>query len=83
MLVLTVCACTSAPKGCTIEGKVRDGSYEGKQVYLQHTLTRETYDSTAVKDGAFRFTLGEASPEVSLLVLKALAMTCSPLHFPW
>ena len=82
MLVLTVCACTSAPKGCTIEGKVRDGSYEGKQVYLQHTLTRETYDSTAVKDGAFRFTLGEASPEVSLLVLKASCDDLFPITLP-
>lgn len=82
MLVLTVCACTSAPKGCTIEGKVRDGSYEGKQVYLQHTLTRETYDSTAVKDGAFRFTLGETSPEVSLLVLKASSDDLFPVTLP-
>ena len=71
MLVLTLCACTSVPKGCTIEGTVKDKSYEGKQVYLRHALTPETYDSTIVKNGTFRFTLGETSPEVSLLVLKA------------
>ena len=61
MLVLTLCACTSVPKGCTIEGTVKDKSYEGKQVYLRHALTPETYDSTIVKNGTFRFTLGETT----------------------
>ena len=63
MLVLTLCACTSVPKGCTIEGTVKDKSYEGKQVYLRHALTPETYDSTIVKNGTFRFTLGDTSPD--------------------
>ena len=70
IVVLSLCACTSVPKGCTIEGTVKDKSYEGKQVYLRHALTPETYNSTIVKNGTFRFTLGETSPEVSLLVLK-------------
>ena len=82
MLVLTVCACTSVPKGCTIEGTVKDKSYEGKQVYLRHALTPETYDSTIVKNGTFRFTLGETSPEVSLLVLKASSDDLFPVTLP-
>ena len=49
IVVLSLCACTSVPKGCTIEGTVKDKSYEGKQVYLRHALTPETYDSTIVK----------------------------------
>ena len=82
MLVLTVCACTSVPKGCTIEGTVKDKNYEGKQVYLRHALTPETYDSTIVKNGTFRFTLGETSPEVSLLVLKASSDDLFPVTLP-
>ena len=82
MLVLTLCACTSVPKGCTIEGTVKDKSYEGKQVYLRHALTPETYDSTIVKNGTFRFTLGETSPEVSLLVLKASSDDLFPVTLP-
>ena len=56
IVVLSLCACTSVPKGCTIEGTVKDKSYEGKQVYLRHALTPETYNSTIVKNGTFRFT---------------------------
>ena len=82
IVVLSLCACTSVPKGCTIEGTVKDKSYEGKQVYLRHALTPETYDSTIVKNGTFRFTLGETSPEVSLLVLKASSDDLFPVTLP-
>lgn len=82
IVVLSLCTCTSVPKGCTIEGTVKDKSYEGKQVYLRHTLTPETYDSTIVKNGTFRFTLGETSPEVSLLVLKASSDDLFPVTLP-
>ena len=82
IVVLSLCACTSVPKGCTIEGTVKDKSYEGKQVYLRHALTPETYDSTIVKNGTFRFTLGETSPEVFLLVLKASSDDLFPVTLP-
>lgn len=82
IVVLSLCACTSVPKGCTIEGTVKDKSYEGKQVYLRHALTPETYNSTIVKNGTFRFTLGETSPEVSLLVLKASSDDLFPVTLP-
>ena len=82
IVVLSLCACTSVPKGCTIEGTVKDKSYEGKQVYLRHTLTPETYDSTIVKNGTFRFALGETSPGVSLLVLKASSDDLFPITLP-
>ena len=82
IVVLSLCACTSVPKGCTIEGTVKDKNYEGKQVYLRHALTPETYDSTIVKNGTFRFTLGETSPEVSLLVLKASSDDLFPVTLP-
>ena len=42
----------------------------------------ETYDSTIVKNGTFRFTLGETSPEVSLLVLKASSDDLFPVTLP-
>ena len=63
----------------------RDGKGQklrGKQVYLRHALTPETYDSTIVKNGTFRFTLGETSPEVSLLVLKASSDDLFPVTLP-
>ena len=82
IVVLSLCACTSVPKGCTIEGTEKDKNYEGKQVYLRHALTPETYDSTIVKNGTFRFTLGETSPEVSLLVLKASSDDLFPVTLP-
>ena len=82
IVVLSLCACTSVPKGCTIEGTVKDKNYEGKQVYLRHALTPETHDSTIVKNGTFRFTLGETSPEVSLLVLKASSDDLFPVTLP-
>lgn len=75
-------ACTSTSGECTIKGVVSTEGYEGKCVFLYHTLTSEAYDSTLVKNGHFSFHLNDSMPQVSLLVLKASEDDLFPITLP-
>lgn len=71
LFLLMLSACTSAPKGCNIEGVVRDAAYEGRYVRLIDPMTSAVLDSTLIDGKKFKFNLGERTDaEVLMLELK-------------
>lgn len=86
LFLILVCfpSCISSTKGCLIEGKVSDKSYEGKTVYLCNPYTSAAYDSTCIKNAAFSFELDRQgqTTEVLLLKLKSAADDLFPITLP-
>ncbi len=71
LFLLMLSSCTSAPKGCNIEGVVRDMAYEGRIVRLLEPFTGTALDSTLISGKKFKFNLGERTDaEVLMLELK-------------
>lgn len=49
-------ACTTTPKGYTIEGTAPDSTFNGQTVYLADYAKEKRIDSTVVENGKFTFT---------------------------
>lgn len=82
LILIGFTSCTSSPKGCVIEGSVKDQTYEGKTVYLCDPYTSVAHDSTSIKNATFSFNLGEQISDVLLLKLKSSTDDLFPITLP-
>lgn len=82
LFLFSLLAFSSCISKSTLNGKVADIKYEGKEVYLCNPYSYNLLDSTTVEDGSFSFHLTDSIPTVYILMLKTSADDKLPMTLP-